>query len=163
EIPEEVWDECDEADVSEEAREVLNRLADRCSAPTEAESHERLLAVLRNAKSDPDVRALLEMKIKEVCSLHSVPAPPVEALPDLGLTPVRSSGVASPSGARKRQVRQDEHGAVECALAQAIDAPPAQDPAESETSPDELATCIQQALRSGPLTAEEVCDLNLMA
>src|SRR5262249_29260691 len=69
-IPEAVWDECDEADVSEQARAVLDRLADRCSAPTEAESHERLLAILRGAKSDPDVRALLEMKIKEVCSLQ---------------------------------------------------------------------------------------------
>lgn len=158
-IPEEVWDECDEADVSERAREALDRLADRCSAPTEAESHERLLAVLRNAKSDPDVRALLEMKIKEVCSLHGVPAPPVEALPDLVLAPARSSGVASPSGPRKRSRRREERAAVECALAATADPPPA----ESGSAPDELTTCIQEAVRSGPLTAEEVCDLDLMA
>lgn len=162
-IPEEVWNECDAAELNEETEQALQRVLAKCPATTEEELNEWLLTLMQDMKSDPDVRAALEARMKDVCSLHGLPPLPVEVIPDPVLPPAHSPDGKPKTRSRKRRGRRDEQAAVECALTLAPASLLLDNATKQTHDRHALADSIWQALQTESLTAAEVCDLDAMA
>lgn len=159
-MPEEFWDECDTADLSEETQAAVNRMMENCPATNEQELNAWMIATMQNMKSDPNVRAALEARLKDFYSQHGVDAPSVDSLPEPVLAPKRKPQQGSKGRTRHRRRRRKR--AINCALAAAPVVQTPEKTRKQELSREVAQERIKQAMQEPLLTEDGYIDLNEM-